>query len=59
MEFTEAIHNVLSLIPQIEELKSEQQECLRHFIEGNDVLALLPTEAHNIRNDQAVAIGRS
>lgn len=43
MEVGEAIRAVLETIPDIKELKPEQEECLRNFIEGKDVIGLLPT----------------
>lgn len=43
MDVGEAIRSVLETIPNIEELKPEQEACLRNFMEGKDVFGLLPT----------------
>lgn len=39
-----AIQSQLTMFPSIEQLKSEQKECIRHFIVGKDAMSLLPTE---------------
>ncbi|KAJ0062491.1 hypothetical protein NL108_013948 [Boleophthalmus pectinirostris] len=63
-------HSVLATIPENEDLKSEQRQCLVNFIKRKDVIALLPMGfgknliyqlsllAENyIRHDQTAAIG--
>lgn len=40
VNFTEAMHYVLSWSPKIEPLKPEQEESVRNFIEGEDVVGL-------------------
>ncbi|KAL1268431.1 hypothetical protein QQF64_033794 [Cirrhinus molitorella] len=42
-QLKEAIQSVLARHPNIPKLKSEQEECLEHFISGKDVVVLLPT----------------
>ena len=42
-ETLEAIREVVSTLESITELKPEQEACLVNFINGKDVVALLPT----------------
>lgn len=41
-EVNKAIQTELLTLPNIEQLKVEQEECLRRFIASKDVMALLP-----------------
>ena len=39
----EAIRSVVGSLPNIDQLKSEQEQALLSFVGGHDVVALLPT----------------
>lgn len=39
-EVKETVWSVLVTLPDTEDFKSEQQECLGHFITGRDVMAV-------------------
>ena len=39
----EAIRSVVATLPNIQKLKSEQEQSLQSFVGGHDVVALLPT----------------
>ena len=39
----EAIRSVVATLPNIQELKPEQEQALLSFVGGHDVVALLPT----------------
>lgn len=41
-EVDEASQPMSVTFPNVEQLKLEQDECIRHFITGKDVVALLP-----------------
>lgn len=39
----EKVQSTLATLPNIKQLKSQQEECLARFTAGNDVVALLST----------------
>lgn len=41
-EVDEANQSMSVTLPNVEQLKLEQEECIRHLIAGKDVMALLP-----------------
>ena len=43
LEQDEVIQTVVATLANIEECKPEQEECVILFIEGKDIVALLPT----------------
>lgn len=43
MEVNKAIQPVLATPSNAEQLESEQEECIRHFIANKDAVVLLPT----------------
>ena len=43
MDVDQAIQSVLA-IPKIKDLKAEQEECLKNFSEGKDIIGLLPAD---------------
>lgn len=48
----EAIQSVLAVLPNIEQLKSDQEECISYFTASKDFMTLHPMRLGKIRSNR-------